>query len=349
LPATLGPASRRTSPPGAPTCLDVLVLHQFSMMSLAATIEPLRAANRVSGQELYRWRLVSLGGDLPASSSGVTVGVAGAFAPAEVRDGLFVVAAFDAQAIGRSLASDLRTVARRGLSVAGIEAGAWVLGRAGLLDGYRATTHWEDLEEFAATFPKVEVVSDRFVMDRTRWTAGGAAPALDMMLAMISAEHGLPLALNVASIFIYEQAQASSAPQPIVSLGRLAAADPALASVIGVMQRNLEEPVPVPRLAAGAGLLTRTLQTRFRAQLGMSPHAYYLDLRLAAAKRMLQHSGHNVAEVASAYGFGSASAFARAFRARFGMSPVEAREQGGGSWALRPATVAPASRGSDGE
>ena len=78
------------------------------MMSLAATIEPLRAANRVSGQELYRWRLVSLGGDLPASSSGVTVGVAGAFAPAEVRDGLFVVAAFDALAIGRSLASDLR-------------------------------------------------------------------------------------------------------------------------------------------------------------------------------------------------------------------------------------------------
>ena len=331
------PVPRLQGAGGQPTTLDVLVLHQFSMMSLAATVEPLRAANRVAGQELYRWRLVSLDGALPASSSGITVGVAGPFAPASVQDGLFVVAAFDALAIGRGLASDLRAVARRGVSVAGIEAGAWVLGRAGLLDGYRATTHWEDLEEFAATFPKVEVVSDRFVMDRTRWTAGGAAPALDMMLAMISAEHGLPLALNVASIFIYEQAQASSAPQPIVSLGRLKAADPALAAVIGVMQRNLEEPVPIPALAARAGLLTRTLQSRFRAQLGMSPHAYYLDLRLAAAKRMLQHSGHTVAEVANAYGFGSASAFARAFRARFGISPGEARSGGGGSWAVRPA------------
>ena len=331
------PVKDRQSMSTRPTVLDVLVFPQFSMMSLAATIEPMRAANRVAGQELYRWRLLSPDGASPVSSSGITIAVAGAFAPDVVGSGLFVVAAFDARAIGRGLASGLRTVARRGVSLAGIESGAWVLGRAGLLDGHRATTHWEDLDDFAATFPKVEVLSDRFVMDRARWTAGGAAPALDMMLAMISEEHGLPLALNVASIFIYEQAQAPSAPQPIVSIGRTQVIDPAIAKVMNFMQRHLDEPVPMPELAAKAGLQIRTMQARFRAQLGTSPHNYYLDLRLAAAKRMLQHSGHTIAEVATAHGFGSASAFARAFRARFGLSPVESRARGGGSWAVRPA------------
>jgi transcriptional regulator GlxA family with amidase domain len=72
-------------------------------------------------------------------------------------------------------------------------------------------------------------------------------------------------------------------------------------------------------------VLLRTLQARFRRQLGQSPHAYYLDLRLSAAKRMLEQSAASVAEVATAHGFGSASALARAFRQRFGVSPLAAR------------------------
>jgi AraC family transcriptional regulator, glycine betaine-responsive activator len=309
----------------SPAVIDVLVLDQFSMMSLAATIEPLRAANRASGQSLYRWRLLSFGAAAPSSSSGITVAMSGAFDPDTARDALFVVAAFNAQTIDRALASGLRRVARRRIAMGGIEAGAWVLARAGLLDGYSATTHWEDLEEFAQAFPKIAVVSDRFVMDRRRWTAGGAAPALDMMLTMIHSQHGLPLALNVASVFIYDQRLPASAPQPVVSLGRLAVTDPDLATVIGLMQRHLEEPLPIPELARRSGITLRTLQARFRSQLGQSPHLYYLDLRLSAAKRMLEATGHSVAGVATAHGFGSASAFARAFRRRFGANPVSAR------------------------
>ncbi len=146
-----------------------------------------------------------------------------------------------------------------------------------------------------------------------------------MMLTMIRSQHGLPLALHVASVFIYDQHLAASVPQPTVALGRLSVTDPALACAIGVMQTRLEEPLPLPELAAQAGVLPRTLQARFRAQLGQAPHAYYLDLRLSAAKRMLEQSTTGVAEVATAHGFGSASAFARAFRQRFGMSPLAAR------------------------
>ncbi len=318
---------------GRTAVIDMLVLDQFSLMSLAATVEPLRAANRVSVQPLYRWRLFSRDGTAPRSSSGIPVEMHGVFDAEQPRDAVFVVAAFNARLPDRKLAADLRRAARQGATLAGIESGAWALGRAGLLDGYRATTHWEELEEFALAMPNVTVLSDRYVMDRARWTAGGAAPALDMMLAMVRAQHGLALALNVASVFIYDQQQAASAPQPVVSLGLLATRDAALSATIRLMQAHLEEPMPVPILARHAGLSARMLQLRFRAELGMSPYAYYLDLRLAAARRMLQQSGDSVAQVASAYGFGSASAFARAFRARFGVSPVQARDgMGGEPW-----------------
>ena len=305
--------------------VDILVLDQFSLMCVAATVEPLRAANRVASQPLYRWRLLSLDGTAPTSTSGIAVAVAGSFAPDEARNVLVVVGSFNARTVNRRLSAALRRSARSRLSLGGVEAGSWVLARAGLLDGYSATTHWEDLDEFAAAFPKVDVRRDRFVMDRARWTAGGAAPALDMMLTMIRSQHGLPLALNVASVFIYDQHLAASAPQPTVALSRLSVTDPALACAIGVMQTRLEEPLTLVEVAAQSGVLLRTLQARFRAQLGLSPHAYYLDLRLSAAKRMLEQSSAGVAEVAAAHGFGSASAFARAFRQRFGMSPLAAR------------------------
>ena len=306
------------------TIVDVLVLDQFSLMCLAATVEPLRAANRVAAQPLYRWRLLSRDGAAQTTTSGITVAVDAAFLPDEARDILFVIGSFAARSIDRALLAGLRRAARQRLSLGGVEAGSWLLARAGLLDGYAATTHWEDLEEFAAAFPKIAVRKDRFVMDRTRWTAGGAAPALDMMLTMLRAEHGLPLALNVASVFIYDQ-QLASAPQPAVSLGRLLLGDPALAAAIALMQQQLEEPLPLSEIAERSGVLLRTLQARFRAQLGQSPHAYYLDLRLSAAKRMLEQSASSVAEVATAHGFGSASAFARAFRQRFGITPLAAR------------------------
>jgi transcriptional regulator GlxA family with amidase domain len=305
--------------------IDVLVLDQFSLMCLAATVEPLRAANRVAAQPLYRWRVLSRTLTPPTSTSGITVATDGAFAPDEARDVLFVIGSFNARTIDRGLSAALRRAARPPLALGGIEAGSWVLARAGLLDGYSATTHWEDLDEFAAAFPKVEVRRDRFVMDRARWTAGAAAPALDMMLTMIRSQHGLPLALNVASVFVYDQHLAASVPQPTVALSRLSLTDPALARAIGVMQARLEEPLPLSEVAVRSGVLLRTLQARFRAQLGQSPHAYYLDLRLSAAKRMLEQSTASVAEVATAHGFGSASAFARAFRQRFRMSPLAAR------------------------
>ena len=312
-----------------PALVDVLLLPEFSLMSLAATVEPLRAANRVAAQELYRWRLLSCDAATVTSSSGLTLQADGRFAADEPRDVLIVVAAFNARRHATPVLPGLRLLARRGARIGGIESGSWALARAGLLNGHRATAHWEELEEFAAAFPAVEVVADRYVVDRTRFTAGGAAPALDMILNMLRAQHGLALALDVASVFIYDPRPASEDEQRIVSLGRLATGDPELTEAIRCMQSHLDEPLSVGAVAKQVGMSMRGLQLRFHARLGMSPYTYYRNLRLSAARRMLQQTECSAAEVAAAYGFGSGSAFARAFRDRYAVSPMQARKLAG--------------------
>jgi AraC family carnitine catabolism transcriptional activator len=98
-----------------------------------------------------------------------------------------------------------------------------------------------------------------------------------------------------------------------------------LVEAINIMQGHLEEALPIPRIARQVKVPLRTMQAHFQERLGQGPHEYYLHLRLAAAKRMIEQTDLQVAEIAAAYGFGSASAFARAFRRRFQYSPMEAR------------------------
>lgn len=310
----------------APFLIDLLVLADFTLMGLAAILEPLRAANRSAAQELYRWRLLSPQG-APVSSSGqVVVSVDGVFEADERRDALVVVASFNVQQHSKSVLGRLRRTARRGTALGALDAGSWTLALAGLLDGRRATTHWEDLEVFAATFPKIDVLPNRYVIDGPRFTTGGATPALDMMLDLIGAQHGLSLAHQVANAFIYDHQHPATEPQRIVSVGRLAAHQPQLAAVIRLMEERITQPLPIAALARRVGLSPRALEHKFRDHLSMTPQGYYLDLRLDAARRMVQQSALQISAIADTCGFGSGSAFARAFRARFGESPGTARK-----------------------
>jgi transcriptional regulator GlxA family with amidase domain len=254
--------------------------------------------------------------------------VAARFVPDTIEDALIVVASFNVLThANRALLAGLRRVARRGLDIGGVESGAWMLALAGLLNGHRATTHWEDLEEFAARFAEVDVRPDRFVVDRSRFTTGGASPALDMMLHLIRARHGHALALDVASIFIYDESRAAADPQPVVSLGRLRADEPRVSAAIRAMEERIENPLTIPRIARRIGIGERMLEALFKASVGMAPRDYYLALRLNAGRRLVLETKKSVTEIAAQCGFSSASAFARGFRSRFAESPREARKR----------------------
>ena len=311
----------------APRQVCILVLPCFSNLTLSAVMEALRVANRVAGRTLFAWHIATMDGAPVRSSSGLLV-CADAAAGADM---LFVVASFEVRRhITPRLKALTRAAVRAGTLIAGMESGAYVLAAAGVLDGYRATTHWKDLKDLEEQFPAVRVVPDRFVRDRNRLTAGGALATLDAMLDLLRREHDVGLALGVSGVLIYEPDHAGREPQRRLPVARLALQDPALAAALRLMERSVEQPLPLSAIARAAGLSERGLLRRFRAGIGTTPNAHYTALRLSAGRRMLEHTDHDLAAIAVRCGFGSPSAFARAFRRRFGTSPAALRrnEQG---------------------
>ena len=315
-------------PQAPPLTVDLLILPETSLLSLASVMEPMRGANRVAGRRLFEWRLWSADGATPESSSGLPIAVSGAFDPGQAAEAVIALSSFNVDQYGTAhVLGLLRRAARRARAMGGVEAGAWLMARAGLLDGRRATTHWEDLDAFAAAHPEIDVRPDRFVVDGPRFTTGGASPALDMMLHLVRARYGYAIALDVASLFIYDQARGAEDPQRQVSLGRLGWREPRLREAVALMEGALAEPLAVAEIASAVGCSPRRLEELFRARLGVGPYGYYLTLRLNAGRRLALETALTMAEIADTTGFSSASAFARAFRSRFGESPGAARRR----------------------
>jgi transcriptional regulator GlxA family with amidase domain len=304
--------------------LALLVLPQSSILEVASTLDPLRAANRHLGTEAYRWRVVSPDGGAVPLTCGIELPSHGPLSAAEGADALIVIAGFQQwQGATPLLIRELSRMGPRFAAIGGIDAGAWVLARAGLLNGYKATVHWEDHEDFAAAHPAVEAQPNRFVIDRNRFTAGGAAPAADLMLHLIRARHGAALALQVAASFI---TTARDGHEPQVSPKKPdLRLDPRLAAAIARMEARLDQPETTEEIALALGLSRRRLEQLFNKGLGMPPAAYATTLRLQAARRMITDTRHPLAEIALRCGFSSASNLSRAFRAKFGQAPSRLR------------------------
>lgn len=308
------------TPSAQPLTIAVLVLPQASILAVASVLDPLRNANRHLGREGFRWRVVSPGGGPVALTCGIELPSAGPLAAAEGADALIVIAGYNqAQGAGRAVVAALRRMAGRFLAVGGVDAGPWVLARAGLLDGRRATVHWEDLEDFTAAHPAVQVVPDRFVIAGNRFTAGGAAPAADLMLRLIGARCGAGVAGQVAGSFLWEAQAEGGRPQRPGMLP--SARDPRLSAALRLMSAHLDEPLPLAEVARAQGLGLRRLEQLFRQGLGQGPAAAYLELRLQAARRMVRDTAHPLQQVGLRCGFADQAGFSRAFKRRFGVAP----------------------------
>ena len=302
-----------------PVTIALLVLPQASILEVASALDPLRNANRQLGHEAYRWRVVSPDGAPVPLTCGIELPSSGPLSHAVGAEALIVVAGYRlAEVATRPLIHDLRRVAPRFRLVGGIDAAPWVLARAGLLDGYRATVHWEDLEDLAAAYPHIDVVPDRFVIDRNRVTISGAAPAADFMLHLIRTRHGAPLARQVAASFL---ATVRNGHEPQIAKASAPALDPRVAAALARMEARIDSPESASDTAKAVGLSPRRLESLFHQALGTTPAAHALGLRLQAARRMLTDTRHPLAEVALRAGFSSPSTLSRAFRARFGQPP----------------------------
>lgn len=308
------------APSALPLDIAVLVLPRASILEVASVLDPLRNANRHLGREGFRWRVVTPDGGPVPLTCGIELPSRGGLAAAEGSDVLIVIAGYNqAEVATRPLIAALRRMAGRFRAIGGVDAGPWVLARAGLLNGHRATVHWEDLEDFATAYPTIDVVPDRFVLSGNRFTAGGAVPAADLMLHLISARCGAAVAGQVADSFLYDARADGARPQrPGLVPG---ARNPCLTAAMTLMGQNLEAPLPLAELAAAQGVGVRRLEQVFREGLGQGPGTTYLELRLQAARRMMADTRHPIREIALRCGFGDPTSFSRAFRRQFKTSP----------------------------
>lgn len=309
-----------------PLEIDILAFPESTVLLFASVFEPLRAANRISGQTLYSWRIFSPDGAPVHTTAQINIPVDGPFRPEKDGNPLFVVASYDwKRQVTPSIKMLLSRTARHRPMIAGIESGAFLLAEASLLDNHRVAVHWEDREEFAARYPQITVAKDRFVIDRKRMTSGGSVATIDMMLEIIRCRQGYSLALEVSRAFLYER-ESGGEVSPAPAVGG-AALDRRLAQAIRLMEQSVDQPLSLDRLARRTGISARRLQSLFNESFGVPPHVHYLALRLNAARRRVIETRASFAEIAASTGFNSASAFSRAYRAQFRESPSETRRR----------------------
>ncbi|MFT4013258.1 MAG: GlxA family transcriptional regulator [Paracoccus sp. (in: a-proteobacteria)] len=312
--------------PERPRRYVFLLLDRFTLISFAAAIEPLRLANRIAARALYDWRLVGEDGAQAHCSNGTRLALDSGLAETGRDDTIIVCGGVDpARAATRNIQSWLRREARRAARIGALCTGSWVLARTGLLDGRRATIHWENQDGFQEEFPQITLIRTVFVEDGNRLTAAGGTAAIDLMLRQIARDHGEELASRVAEQMIHTSVRSSEDNQRFSVPSRVGARHPRLAQVVARMEANIEEPISPARLAADAGMSPRQLERLFQRYLGRSPKRHYMELRLERARNLLLQTEMSVIEVALASGFSSAAHFSKCYRLQFGATPLRQR------------------------
>jgi len=289
-------------------------------------VEPLRAANALAGRQLYAWSNISIDGEPVAASSGLTIQPERSIGDSPAFDSIFVCAAGNPTTFAdRGTFTWLRRLARAGVRIAGVSGGPYILARAGLLDGYRSTIHWEHIPAFIEAFPHLDMTRALFEIDRGRLTCGGGVAALDMMHALITADHGAVLAAAVSDWFLQTDIRASGDAQRLAPSERYGTANARLLTALRLMESRLDEPMDRQALAKAAGITLRQLERLFAQYLSTSIGRHYLRLRLDRARVLLRQTGMPVLEAGIATGFASPSHFSKSYRAHFGLSPKDER------------------------
>ena len=308
--------------------LGLLLIDGFALMSYASVIEPYRAANMLAGRALYRWVHISIDGQPARASNGATIIADQRVGDPVEWDTLFVFAGGDPnRAADPATSAWLRQAAHAGTMLVGVSAGPWLLARAGLLDGYRATVHWEHMPAFVEAFPMVTPKRGLYVIDRRRVTCAGGLAGMDLAVELIEREQGHGLAARISDWFIQSEPRGADKPQRLTLRARYAIADDRVLRVLAKMEATVEDPVPPSRLAEVAGLSVRQLERLFARLTGETIGRHYVRIRLENARHLLRTTRLSITDVGIACGFRSSSHFSRTYLGHYGISPGSDRYQ----------------------
>ena len=227
-----------------------LTLPNYSLIAVTNALEVLRMANRVVGQDVYEWSIASLDGrPVPASSSlELTPTIAlDKIGKVEI---LFVCGGINVrEAVSTPLLTALRRLAERRVGLGALCTGGYALARAGLLDNYRATIHWENLPALREEFPRVHLNDQVFSIDRDRYTASGGTAPLDLMLNLIQLKHGLRISQQVSEQFVLERVRSSDDRQYVPLRAQIGSSHRSMIQVAELMEENIEKPLSLEDIA----------------------------------------------------------------------------------------------------
>ena len=312
-------------PPSQQVRIGFLLLPNFTMMAFTSAVEPLRMANWLSGHDLFKWSVISLDGQAPTASNGLSMMPTsnGRDQPFDI---VFVCSGINVrEAVSAPAKQYLQELSRQKVSLGALCTGTYVLAATGLLDGYRCAIHWENLASVREEFPRITFVPELFVIDRDRYTCSGGIAPLDLVLNIVERHFGKDLAVKISEQFICDRIRDAKDRQHIPLMARVGANQWKILEVASLMEANTEEPLSIDDLAHYVGLSCRQLERLFKKYLGCAPTQYYMEQRLTRARQLLLQTDMSILDITVACGFQSAPHFSKSYRMFFGHPPSEER------------------------
>ena len=316
----LGPVQRKSH-------FAFLTLPQYSMIALMNAVEPLRMANSLSGQLAYEWSIVSLDGKPVAASNGLTVTETKALDQVERADIVFVCGGIDVrESVSAALLVKLRRLSERRVPLGALCTGGYALAKAGLLDKYRATIHWENLSALREEFPRVLISDQVFTVDRDRYTCSGGIAPLDLMLHLVKGKLGVRIAQLISEQFIVDRVRNDRDRQYVPLRAQVGVSHESLIKVAQLMEDHVESPMSLDAIAAATALSRRQIERLFKRHLNCVPKKYYLQMRLRRARELLLQTAMPIMDITTACGFQSPPHFSKCYRREFGCPPSTERQ-----------------------
>ena len=305
--------------------IGVLVFPDFQLLDAAGPISVFEIAARFANTA-PSIKVVAVTPGPVRSSSGVEM-LARGFKPSGAITTLIVAGGEGVRAAAkceRTLAF-VRAIAKRGIRVASVCSGAYVLAEAGLLDGRRATTHWQRTRHFLAAYPKVKLEADRiFVRDGNIWTSAGITAGIDLALAMAAEDFGDEVVQKAARQLVLYHRRSGGQSQ-FSSLLELKAPAGRFGPLLAWAREHLDAPLTVEDMAEQAGMSSRHFTRAFIAETGTTPSKAVERLRIEVARQRVQSSSEAIERVAELTGFRDPERMRRAFIRAFGQPPQSLR------------------------
>jgi transcriptional regulator GlxA family with amidase domain len=307
------------------TMIGILIFPDFQLLDAAGPISVFEIAARATGKA-PAIRVLALNAGPVRSSSGVEM-MARDFKSANAITTLVIAGGAGVTDAARCAVTRafVQRLARRGVRVASVCSGAYVLAEAGLLDGRRATTHWGRTRDFVARYPKVKFEPDQiFTRDGHVWTSAGITAGIDLALAMVTEDHGEQIAQDTARQLVLYHRRSGGQSQ-FSSLLELKAPTGRFGPLLAWAREHLDAPLTVDDLAEQAGMSSRHFARAFIAETGTTPSKAVERLRIEVARQRVQSSSEAIERVAQSTGFRDPERMRRAFIRAFGQPPQSLR------------------------